>query len=161
MLDPCSSPTVKANGFLQIESLVDERGMRPDISEWVESRRESSSLRGNAFKVDSCVNSGIFGLEYVSTNAANLQQQGDRAHLQQQGDRAHIQQQGDRTVMDLETRRNILKRNYAKREAELKDLYLSEVRELDRIESLELGFDACASRTEQNKKQLQSKPICT
>ena len=141
MLDPCISPTAKANGFLQVENLVVECGMRQDICEWVESRRESSSLRGNAFKVDSRVNRGIFGLEYVSTNAV------------------HLQQQGDRAVMDLETRRSILKRSYAKREAELKDLYLSEVRELDRIESLELGFDACASRTEQKRELLQSKFI--
>jgi hypothetical protein len=128
-----------ASGVFSLEKILDEHKARREVDEsWVESRRVSGSLRGNILKVDSCGDREASGLDNAAATSVPPQMPEDMA------------------LMELETRRNILKQNYARREAELKDLYLSEVRELDRIESL--GIDVRASRVKQSRDHLQSKP---
>ena len=128
-----------ASGVFSLEKILDERKARLEVDEsWVESRRVNGALRDNILKVGSCGNRGASGLDNVAATSAPPQMLEDMA------------------LMDLETRRNILLQSYARREAELKDLYLSEVRELDRIESL--GIDARASRVKPSRDHLQSKP---
>lgn len=126
-----------ASGVFSLEKILDEHKARLEVDEsWVESRRINGALRGNTLKVDSCGNRGVSGLDKVAATSVPPQMPED--------------------MVDLETRRNILKQSYARREAELKDFYLSEVRELDRIESL--GIDARASRVKPSRDHSQSKP---
>lgn len=128
-----------ASGVFSLEKILDEHKARREVDEcWVESRRINGSFHGNILKVDSYGDRETSGLDNVAATSVPPQMPEDTV------------------LMDLETRRNILKQSYARREAELKDLYLFEVRELDRIESL--GIDVRASTEKQSRDHLQSKP---
>lgn len=142
MLDGCGRSIASvevevSSGVFSLERILDEHKARLEVDEsWVESRRVNGALRGKILKVDSCGNRGASG--FIAATSVPPQMPEDMA------------------LMDLKTRRNILKQSYARREAELRDIYLSEVRELDRIESL--GIDARASRVKPSRDHLQSKP---